>query len=301
MTNILLTGSTGFIGSKLISAIDSKDVSIRLISRSKSRKYKTEICDFRNDFFSPDFMKGVDIVFHLAGIAHDYSKRGKDYYKVNVIATQKLAELAVKSGVKRFVFVSSVKSGGDGDKDLCINEDDNRIPQGVYGKTKREAEIRLLKIGNDSDMHISIIRPALVYGPDVKGNLFKMIKGINQGWFPPLKNINNRRSMVHVDDVVRAILFVAYNDKANGEIFNLTDGRSYSSQEIYETICKALDKPIPKWGVPVFLFKFMALISPRIKYKVYKLIGDDYYSSEKLRSLGFNTNKTLKDINETIF
>jgi UDP-glucose 4-epimerase len=301
MMNVLLTGSTGYIGEKLVSAIHADGAAIRLISRTNNSTHATELCDFRNEFVSLDFMKGVDTVFHLAGIAHDSSKLDEDYFIVNVIATQKLAELAVKSGVKRFVFVSSVKSGGDGEKDQCLKEDDNRMPEGIYGKTKREAEIRLLKIGSDSGMHVSILRPALVYGPNVKGNLAKMIRGINQGWFPPLPQLNNKRSMVHVDDVIRAILFLARNEKANGEIFNLTDGRSHSSQELYETICKTLGKPIPKWRVPVLLFKFIALFSPRIKYKINKLIGDDNYSSKKLELLGFKTIKTLKDINETIF
>lgn len=301
MLNVLLTGSSGFIGEKLVSAISSNDVSIRLISRSDNPNFTTELCDLRSEFISSGFMRGVDTVFHLAGIAHDTSKIDEDYFKVNVIATQKLAELAVKSGVKRFVFVSSVKSGGAGEKDLCLKEDNSRMPEGVYGKTKREAEIRLLKIGNESGMHVSIIRPALVYGPNVKGNLAKMIKGINQGWFPPLIHVNNKRSMVHIDDVVRAILFVAKNEKANGEIFNLTDGRPYSSKEVYETICKTLGKPVPKWGVPVFLFKFIALFSPENKYKINKLIGDDFYSSKKLELLGFKTIKTLENINETIF
>jgi UDP-glucose 4-epimerase len=301
MINILLTGSSGYVGKKLVSAIDSDDVSIRLISRINNPIYTTEICDFRNEFVSSGFMKGVDTVFHLAGIAHDSSRFEEDYYKVNVIASQKLVELAVKSGVKRFIYVSSVKAGGEGEKDLCLREDDNRVPESIYGKTKREAEIKLLKVGNDSGMHISIIRPALIYGPQVKGNLAKMIKAINQGWFPPLSSINNKRSMVHVDDVVRAILFVASNEKANGEIFNLTDGRHHSSQEIYKTICKAIGKPIPKWSIPVFAFKLLAFLSPRIKYKINKLIGDDYYSSEKLKLIGFKTHKSLKDINETIF
>ena len=122
MINILLTGSSGYVGKKLVSAIDSDDVSIRLISRINNPIYTTEICDFRNEFVSSGFMKGVDTVFHLAGIAHDSSRFEEDYYKVNVIASQKLVELAVKSGVKRFVFVSSVKSGGDGEKDQCLKE-----------------------------------------------------------------------------------------------------------------------------------------------------------------------------------
>jgi len=150
-------------------------------------------------------------------------------------------------------------------------------------------------------MHVSLIRPSLVYGPGVKGNLQLMLSGIKKGWFPPLPETGNRRSMIHVDDLVRAIFLVAEDDRANGEIFIATDGTPYSSREIYNGMCSALDKSISKWSIPKFLFDAVFLISPRIKYKLNKLLGDECYSSVKLEALGFKAQKTLKDINETSF
>ena len=100
---------------------------------------------------------------------------------------------------------------------------------------------------------------------------------------------------------MRAILLVAEDKRANGEIFIATDGISYSSREIYNAICIALGKSIPKWNTPKFLFDIVSLISPRIKYKVGKLLGDECYSSAKLEALRFKAKKTLKDINETDF
>jgi len=127
------------------------------------------------------------------------------YQKVNTNATVMLAKLAVSSGVKRFVFISSVKAGGISTQRVCASEKDHGgDPEGIYGKTKREAELKLLKIGEESGMHVSIIRPSLVYGPNVKGNLQLILSG--KGWFPPLPETNNKRSMIHVDDLVRAIL-----------------------------------------------------------------------------------------------
>jgi len=212
-----------------------------------------------------------------------------------------LANLAVKSGVKRFVFVSSVKAGGDPPIGTCANEKDQRNAEDVYGRTKREAELKLLEIGQVSGMHVSIIRPSLVYGPDVKGNLQLMQSGIGKGWFPPLPETGNRRSMIHLDDLVQAILLVAEDKRANGEIFIATDGTPHSSREIYNAMRSALDKSIPKWSVPKFLFDMVSLINPRIKYKLNKLLGDECYSSAKLEALGFKTQKTLKDMNETSF
>jgi len=182
-----------------------------------------------------------------------------------------------------------------------MDEQLNKITKDVYGKTKREAELKLLEIGKESDMHVSIVRPSLVYGPNVKGNLQLMLSGIKAGWFPPLPETGNRRSMIHVDDLVQAILLVSEDKRANGEIFIATDGTPHSSREIYNAMCSALGKSIPKWSVPKFLFDVASLINSRIKYKLNKLLGDECYSSVKLEALGFKAQKTLKDMNETSF
>jgi len=299
--NSFVTGSTGFVGKKLIRTINGR---MRVLSRKKQPDLETIICDFEKDDIPDDALDGIDIVFHLAGFAHDMRDASKIvdlYYKVNVEATVQLANLAVKSGVKRFVFVSSVKAGGNLPLGKCANEEDQRNAEDVYGRTKREAELKLLEIGQVSGMHVSIIRPSLVYGPDVKGNLQLMLSGIGKGWFPPLPETGNRRSMIHVDDLVRAILLVAEDKRANGEIFIATDGTPHSSREIYNAMCSALGKSIPKWSVPKFLFDMISLINLRIKYKLNKLLGDECYSSAKLEALGFKAQKTLKDMNETSF
>jgi nucleoside-diphosphate-sugar epimerase len=105
--------------------------------------------------------------------------------------------------------------------------------------------------------------------------------------------------MIHVDDLVRAILLVADDDRTNGEIFIATDGTPYSSREIYDAMRKILGKSTSKWSVPKTLFDLASLASPRIKYKINKLLGDECYSSAKLEALGFKAQKSLKDMNET--
>jgi len=299
-----VTGGSGFIGQRLVSALKQSGGEIRALSREGKSDYDTIVCDLQSEVIPDQAFNNVDTVFHLAGFAHDIrdaSKISDLYYKVNVSATVQLANLAVKSGVKRFVFVSSVKAGGNPPLGICANEKDQRNSEDVYGKTKREAELKLLEIGQVSGMHVSIIRPSLVYGPNAKGNLQLMLSGIEKGWFPPLPETGNKRSMIHVDDLVRAILLVADDDRANGEIFIATDGTPHSSREIYDAICSALDKSIPKWSVPRGLFDMASLASSRIKYKLNKLLGDECYSSAKLEALGFKAKKTLKDMNETSF
>ena len=304
MTKYLVTGSTGFIGSRLLGLLNTIESDVRLLARSEVNNYETVVCNLGQDRIPKRTLESIDTVFHLAGFAHDMqdsSKVEELYRAINVDATVELAKLAVESGVKRFLFISSVKAGGGLASGKCINESDQNEPEGVYGKSKREAELKLLKIGNESGMHVSIIRPSLVYGPNVKGNLQLMLSGVKKGWFPPLPETNNKRSMIHVDDLVLAIVFVADDDRASGEIFIATDGTPHSSREIYNAMCSALDKSIPKWSVPKFLFDMASLASPRIKYKLNKLLGDECYSSAKLEALGFKAQKTLKDMNETDF
>ena len=304
MSTYVITGATGFIGKQLVRAMLQDGHKVIPISRKSIPGLDTMICNFELKDFSSINLSNVDTVFHLAGFAHDMRDTSKIldlYYRVNVDATVQLANLAVKSGVKKFVFVSSVKAGGRPGFGICASENDQGEPEGIYGKTKREAELKLLKIGKKSGMHISILRSSLVYGPNVKGNLKLMLSGIKKAWFPPLPETGNKRSMIHVVDLVRAILLVADDNRANGKIFIATDGILYSSREIYNAMCNVLGKSIPKWSVPKFLFDMVSLISPRIKYKVDKLLGGECYSSKDLEGLGFKAQKTLRDMNEAIF
>jgi len=300
----LVTGSTGFIGSRLLGLLNTIECDVRLLARFEVNNYETVVCNLEQNRISKHALESVDTVLHLAGLAHDMQDPSKveDLYRViNVDATVELARLAVENGVKRFVFISSVKAGGGLASGKCINESDQNEPEGVYGKSKREAELKLLKIGNESGMHVSIIRPSLVYGPEVKGNLKLMLTGVKKGWFPPLPETGNKRSMIHVDDLVRAILLVADDDRANGEVFIATDGTPYSSREIYNAMCSVTGKSVPKWSVPKILFDIARMVNPRIKYKINKLLGDECYSSAKLEALGFKAKKSLKDMNETDF
>ena len=303
---VLITGASGFIGATLTKLLYISGFDIRLLSRSMNMDsdHKIIICDLQSDTIPDDALDDIDTVFHLAGFAHDLRDARKIsdlYYKVNVGATVQLANLAANSGVKKFVFVSSVKASGSSPFGICANEGDQINTEDIYGKTKREAELKLLEIGKKSGMHVSIVRPSLVYGPKSKGNLKIMLTGIEKGWFPPLPEMGNRRSMIHVDDLVRAILLIAENKRANGEIFIATDGTPYSSREIYNAMCGVAGKSIPKWSMPKVLFDLASLASPRIKYKLNKLLGDECYSSAKLEALGFKAKKSLKDMNETNF
>jgi nucleoside-diphosphate-sugar epimerase len=302
MKRILLTGSTGFIGCRLLKLLESSKCEIRLLSRQPHSDYETIVCDLGKKQVPDSALVSIDTVFHLAGYAHDLrdaTSVENRYQAINVEATVQLAKLAAQHGVKRFSFVSSVKAGGSAIVDRCMTEEDQGEPEGIYGKTKREAELKLLEICRQSDMQVMIVRPSLVYGPGVKGNLALMRRGIEQGWFPPIPETENRRSMIHVDDLVRALLLTAEDKRANGEIFIATDGVPHSSREIYDAICQSIGKTVPQWSVPKIVFKGLSLLSPRILYKVDKLLGDEYYSSDKLEKLGFRAEKSLEDFDKS--
>ena len=304
MKRILLTGATGFIGCRLLKSLEASEREIHVLSRQPHSDYETIVCDLGKEQVPDSALDSIDTVFHLAGYAHDLrdSSEVENLYRaVNVDATVQLAELAVQHGVKHFIFVSSVKAGGSAIACRCMTEENQGEPEEIYGRTKREAELKLLEICRQSDIHITIVRPSLVYGPGVKGNLRMMLSGIEKGWFPPLPEIENRRSMIHVDDLVRALLLVAEDERANGEIFIATDGLPHSSREIYKAICQAVGKTVPGWSVPKFLFDWLSLLSPRIRYKVDKLLGDEYYSSEKLEGMDFRAEKSLRDFDKSDF
>ena len=301
---ILVTGATGFIGQALLQNLVTSGQDVRLLARHQVDGHEVVCCDFVTDIIPTEAVDSIDTIYHLAGYAHDLGDASKieDLYRVvNVDATVRLAELAAGLGVQRFVFVSSVKAGGSAIAGQCMTEADQGEPEGVYGLTKREAELRLLEIGQQSGMHVSIVRPSLVYGAGVKGNLRAMISGIRRGWFPPLPDTSNRRSMIHVDDLVQTLLLVAKDEHANGEIFIVTDRQYYSTWMIYNSICEAVGRKTTRWSVPKGLFSAAAALGDYISwfpfdsYRYQKLLGDECYSSDKIRTLlGFESRHTLQ-------
>ena len=187
----IVTGSSGFIGSRLCHFLNKQDYDVIKVSRTGKEGHQANlICDFETDKLTQGAMLGVDTVFHLAGYTHDVSNSKKSmerYVKLNIEATKDLATQASKDGVKTFVFISSVKA------EISANLQDKiqTKPASIYGDTKRKAELELIELSRDTDMKILITRPSLVYGPDLKGNLLSMKNAIDSGWFPLLSNMLN--------------------------------------------------------------------------------------------------------------
>lgn len=303
----LVTGAGGFIGSALCRRLREHGRVLALTRKPEDGPWEeTVIADLEKSKIPADKFEGVDTVFHLAAKTHSLtaaSNEDEAYESLNVGGTAKLLGACRAAGVRRFVFFSSVKAIGEGGPE-CADETTPPRPTTAYGITKLAAEKLVLEGGYVPEG--MVLRLALVYGPGAKGNLTNMIETISRGAFPPIPKVANRRTMIHVDDVVSAAVLAASSDLSKGRIFIVTDGKSYATSDIYEWITEALGKSVPAWRMPVFAFRALAktgdvigrVTGNRWKFDTNafeKLFGSAFYDSAAIREkLGFVPKWDLK-------
>ena len=197
--------------------------------------------------------KGVTTVFHCAGHAHAFKglKAADDavHRAVNLDGTRHLLYAAGHAGVRRLVFLSSVKAMGE-PGGACVDETWSLPPDSAYGQAKRAAEDLVLKAGVQYGMHVANLRLAMVYGAGGRGNLERMATLVRRGWFPPLPESGNRRSLVHVSDVVAAMRRGADDPRANGRTYIVADSRTVSGRGLYDALREVLGMPAIGWAVP---------------------------------------------------
>jgi len=254
MQRYLVTGANGFIGRALCHRMQAEGRRVRALLRQPCAGPWDEViqCDLAAEPLPPELMDGVDGVFHLAGIAHVQDIAGVPdalYQRVNVDATTALLEAAAASGVRAFVYFSSIKAVAD-PGEHCVDEDWDAWPEDAYGRSKREAEQRVLDAGRATGLHVCNLRPCLVYGPGVKGNLARMIDAIDRGRFPPLPEFHNRRSLVGLDDVVDAAWRAMHTPDAGGRSLILAEPEPWSTHQMDAAIRDALGKRAPRWPIP---------------------------------------------------
>ena len=211
-------------------------------------------------------MDGIDGVYHLAGIAHvqDAAAIPDDlYYRVNCDATATLLQAATDARVRGFVYFSSVKAVAD-PGEQCVDETWKSRPDDAYGRSKRDAEEHVLAVGRRKGIHVCNLRPCLVYGPGVKGNLSSMISAIDLGLFPSLPEFGNRRSMVALDDLLQAAWLAMTTPAAAGETFIIADAQLYSARAIADAIHLSLGRDIPRWHVPLAILRMGALAGDKV-------------------------------------
>jgi UDP-glucose 4-epimerase len=310
-SRVLVTGGSGFIGRNLVDALIQRGADVTILCRHPApdgRKCKTVTGDLTRRETLNGVCHGFGVVFHLAGDAHAMDRIDGDNtglgWRTTVEGTRELVDQSIRSGVGRFLFFSSVKAMGEGGKD-CLDETSASLPLTSYGKAKREAE-KIVLDACHRGLASTVLRLPMVYGPGCKGNLPRMIQTIARGLFPPLPEIGNKRSMVHVRDVVEAALLAAGNPTAAGKIYLVTDGQAYSTRQIYEWICAEVGRPVPRWTIPLSLIKVAAHAGDmmgRIRGRrlffdteaLNKLTGSAWYNSDKIRSeLNYRPAHTLK-------
>lgn len=304
--NVLVTGANGFIGQRLTSILQNHGLVVHTLMRQQINHKNHYSIDLAFEDCPPALCEGIDTVFHLAGKAHALADNGRsieEYRQINTEGTRKLLEAARKAGVKRFVYFSSVKAVGDSPLQP-MDETLNMPPDTPYGQSKYDAE-QLVLYGNYVPNPV-VLRPCLVYGNTDKGNLPRMIKAIRRGMFPPLPELHNRRSMVHVEDLVRAALLAAEKPEAAGQIYIVSDEQDYSTRQLYDWIRAELGKAPTQMNIPLSFIYSLAKMGDTIgrltkrrfmfdSDALYKLTGSACYSSAKIaRELGFRPQHTLQ-------
>ncbi len=267
MTKIMLTGANGFVGSALKAELAS-DSGIHLVTVVRRGKASPDCVAVGNIDGGTDFseaLAGIDVVIHAAARAHIMRDEVDDplaeYRNVNVEGTLNLARQAVAAGVRRFVFLSSIKVNGEATAPgNPFQADDMPSPEDAYGVSKLEAEQGLMLLAAESGMEMVIIRPPLVYGPGVKGNFASMIKLVDKGVPLPLGAIHNKRSLVGIDNLVNLIIHCINHPAAVNQVFLAGDGEDLSTTELLRGVGKAMRKPARLISVPAGLLQCGAAV-----------------------------------------
>ncbi len=307
----LVTGANGFIGTQLVQALCTRGDKVFALVRKNSPEF-ADVEMRHADLARIETIEGkcvnAETVFHLAGYAHagdaNDPAAAAIHESVTVNGTRALLREAQRAGVRRFIFVSSTKAMGEGAAD-CLDETHIPQPATAYGRAKLAAE-DLVHAAGRSGLEVCVLRLPLVYGRDSKGNISRMMAAIDRGRLPPLPNLPNKRSMVHVDDVSRALLLAAERAEAVSQTYIVTDVEVYSTRRIYTAICRALGRSVPSWAVPATALRLGALagdVITRVRGKPFflnseileKLTGSAWYSSDKIRrELGFRSQQSLE-------
>lgn len=298
----LVSGATGFVGRELCGQLASRKIPFTGLSQRGGQLpdgTPTVAVDFNSREVEPGLLRGVDAVFHLAGIAHQQA-RDSAYKQVNHLATLALAKAAAAAGVKCFIYLSSVKAMGAPHDGAQRTEEQLSLPTSAYGLSKLQAEQDLQALFSDSKMSVIILRPALVYGPGVKGNLLSLRRAVRAG--VPRPPELGGRSMIALQDLVELTLQIASRPPAGCHKWIVCDGHSYSVQRIYDSMRRAAGKRrgvawLPDWGWKFATFLADGLRNRGADSTFQKLFGTELYSSAAImRELSWQPQFELEDI-----
>lgn len=270
MTRVLVTGANGFVGSVLCEQLVAEGFKVRGTYRSRTiadscpnNTDKAIVGEINSNTDWKEALREVDIVIHLAARVHVMQETETDplsaFEAVNTQGTLNLAEQALNSGVIRLIFLSTIKVNGE-QTEKVYSASDEVNPSDPYAISKWHAEQGLQSIRKKNRIEVVIIRPPLVYGPNVKGNFLRLIKLINKGLPIPLASVKNKRSMVSIDNLCNLIKTCLEHPKADGEVFLVSDDQDLPTPELIRLIAEYLQKSARLLPFPVQWLYFLAAL-----------------------------------------
>ncbi|MBB1474358.1 SDR family oxidoreductase [Shewanella sp. SG41-3] len=279
MHNILLTGGSGFLGKHLLNNLNKYQV--RVLDRSHTKKHN-QVTYFKSSIDSLSkyslLLENVDTVIHCAARVHVMNDQSSnplnEFREVNTAGTMNLARQAAEVGVKRFIFVSSIKVNGESTKiGKPFTEMDPRRPEDFYGQSKAEAEVQLSELATETGLEVVIIRPTLVYGPGVKANFASLLNLVSKGLPLPFGRINdNKRSLVSVKNLVDLIVTCIDHPKAVNQVFLVSDDNDVSTASMVQHMSQALGKSSRLLPVPLWCYRLVGKLTGKTDV-VDRLIG----------------------------
>lgn len=271
--SLLVTGATGFVGDHLLQQLASKpELHLRAAVRNKGENLPPDVSvckvgDIDAETNWHEALVDCKAIIHTAARAHIMNDLVHDplteFRRVNADGSLNLARQAIDAGVKRFIFISSIKVNGEGGSNQIYRFDDSAAPEDDYGISKWEAEQGLQALCSESSMELVIIRPTLIYGPGVKGNLALLAKAIDKGLPLPLGAIKNRRDMIGLNNLIDLIKICLDHPAAAGQVFLCCDNDSVSTPQLITMIAKCRGKKGRLISVPVNILYMIASMTGR--------------------------------------
>lgn len=272
MSRILVTGASGFVGRRLCRYLLSNGFSVIGATRASTGSLglpdlDTEVIgDIGGLVDWRPLLKGVDQIVHTAARVHVMDRSDNDalthYRSVNVEGTRRLAEQAAEVGVRRLIFLSSIKVNGEATSPgHPFTAESRYCPVDPYGRSKSEAEQMLLSFGRENGLEVVVIRPPLVYGPGVGANFRAMVRVLHRGLPLPFAAIKNKRSLVYIDNLVDLILHCIKAENASGKIFLVSDGEDLATPELLRVLSEGLGRSARLFPIPVALLRFIGVMT----------------------------------------
>lgn len=296
---ILITGAGGYIGAACVRVFADRGWTVRAASRGGARAapgveaVRIERLDGRTSW--SDHLQGVDVVLHLAGVAHRPDTDAATYREVNVEATERLAAAAARAGVSRFVFVSSIAVYGRGGGADALDETTPLAPTDAYGRSKVDAERAIARAAEGHAMTWVVVRPPLVYGPAAPGNFRRLVGLVRSGLPLPLSAARAPRSYVGLDNLVSALVCVATHPDAANQCFVVADGQDVGTAQLIRLIAEGMGRRPRLWWVPETVLRLAAAAAGRAGDAA-RLLDPLRIDSRRIRdTLGWHAPVSLED------